>query len=1368
MLTQKPQSHLTGDFNMKKIGKMFLSIFTLLAVLTTGLSAKFPALALELDATTTLVSQAQVAVETMNVSNDTTAADIITVVQDAIGEATATWSRDFYLQRAVNGAIVKVDGEEIGRTETRDGYISGTITITSVDGTANIAINLPITATYESLFYTATEVANPDDYIFGSNTYVPDSFTAKAAVVPETVTTVSNSTFKSFSSLEVLIVPDSVTNFDWAQCRDCPNLKVVILGDGITSMGGENFWNCTSLKYVRLPKNLVQIGENSFNGCSSLKDLILPSSVTTLKGSAFRGSGLYELILPSDLSTISSVWTCADMTNLRKIVVLGINKFSFEKFEHIGTDVEIVTWGGTAIASAAGSRFVDLATVNYTGSDILLTSSASGTTISLTPTPTADNEFAITYLAGTTESATVNTANKIFTLPSVGFIGCISYAVWTDTLESMVTDVRTALNALAVTNNTSAADIKASVEAAINNASLTVSWKQPFFRLRAVNGAIVRVDGVEKGRTDVRDGLVSGILTLTDGEESADIAFNLPIPAGYETYAYRTIDVAAPALYTVGSATISPTELTPKVVIIPDSVTTVSNSTFKSFSSLEVLIVPDSVTNFDWAQCRDCPNLKVVILGDGITSMGGENFWNCTSLKYVRLPKNLVQIGENSFNGCSSLKDLILPSSVTTLKGSAFRGSGLYELILPSDLSTISSVWTCADMMNLNKIVVLGVDKLTMSLFSQVGSTVKIVTWNDTSLAAMADSRFVDLASVIVEGESANAVSSLASSQVVLTVSPNDDRLIQLRYNTGDVTSNRYCIKNEPFCVPSANFIRIAYITADEAVNELEMLANKALRAMEITGATTADDVEAVVTSAMNCEDAVLSWDTAFNINSSTSLTDGWASGILKVAAYNRSFTLQIDEAVRNSSEGIYAEEPVSAAQTVDLYGNISGASDMTAVTLRNVIANKENLTATGETTFYISAQTGSDLNNGLTPSTAWKTLEAVYMHRDQIHSGDTILLARGGIYRGTIDTLSGVTYGAYGSGPKPCVYGSRENAAKGHWIVTDIPNVYAYKTYTNDIGIIVFDHGEAVGIKKLNGLAALKNNFDFFHDPEGRTLYLYLDKGNPADLYTDIEMGFNQDIVSIQRGVHDVTIENISFKYTGAHGISTGIGVYNICVQYCEFGWIGGSILAGTTDTRYGNAIQFWGTCSDSVIDHNWIYQVYDTALTHQYKGTDQNMVAKEMTYSNNLIEYCTYSFEYFWKCVDSSGNVITPPTFYMEDISVTNNIMRFSGYGWGNQRPDLNAAAHIKSWDSSPDPAKSFAISGNTFDTAWFGLIKISAGDSSSLPVLSGNTYIQQSGKKLGYYGVNGSTTELVFAENIVNSICAFDPNATVITTA
>ena len=450
------------------------------------------------------------------------------------------------------------------------------------------------------------------------------------------------------------------------------------------------------------------------------------------------------------------------------------------------------------------------------------------------------------------------------------------------------------------------------------------------------------------------------------------------------------------------------------------------------------------------------------------------------------------------------------------------------------------------------------------------------------------------------------------------------------------------------------------------------------------------------------------------------------------------------------------AETPVSMEQTLKLYGNMSSKSDSAAASLRNTIIGK---------TFYISAHNGNDSNDGLSPSQAWKTLDALSAYNYLIGSGDVVLLERGGVYRGTLNAVSGVTYGAYGSGPKPCVYGSRENAAKGSWKESGTANVYSYGVYTNDIGIIVFNHGEAVGFKKLQGVSELKKNFDFYHDRANHILYLYLDKGNPADLYTDIEMGFNQDLVTIRKDVHDVTIENISFKYTGAHGISTGIGVYNICVQYCEFGWIGGSILAGTTDTRYGNAIQFWGTCSDSVIDHNWIYQVYDTAITHQYRNTDQNVVAKGMTYSNNLIEYCTFSFEYFWKCVDSSGNVITPPTFYMEDISVTNNIMRFSGYGWGNQRPDINAAAHIKSWDSSPDPAKSFTISGNTFDTAWFGLIKISAGDSSSLPVLSGNTYIQQSGKKLGYYGVIGNYKELSFDSNITSSIREFDSNATVV---
>lgn len=114
------------------------------------------------------------------------------------------------------------------------------------------------------------------------------------------------------------------------------------------------------------------------------------------------------------------------------------------------------------------------------------------------------------------------------------------------------------------------------------------------------------------------------------------------------------------------------------------------------------------------------------------------------------------------------------------------------------------------------------------------------------------------------------------------------------------------------------------------------------------------------------------------------------------------------------------AETPVSMEQTLKLYGNMSSKSDSAAASLRNTIIGKENLTKTGRKTFYISAHNGNDSNDGLSPSQAWKTLDALSAYNYLIGSGDVVLLERGGVYRGTLNAVSGVTYGAYGSGRSP------------------------------------------------------------------------------------------------------------------------------------------------------------------------------------------------------------------------------------------------------------------------------------------------------------------------------------------------------------
>jgi hypothetical protein len=78
--------------------------------------------------------------------------------------------------------------------------------------------------------------------------------------------------------------------------------------------------------------------------------------------------------------------------------------------------------------------------------------------------------------------------------------------------------------------------------------------------------------------------------------------------------------------------------------------------------------------------------------------------------------------------------------------------------------------------------------------------------------------------------------------------------------------------------------------------------------------------------------------------------------------------------------------------------------------------------------TYYVSPN-GSDSANGLSPNTAWSTCEKV--NATPFSPGDTILFERGGLWRESLIPSSDgvannpITYGAYGTGPKPAFYGS-------------------------------------------------------------------------------------------------------------------------------------------------------------------------------------------------------------------------------------------------------------------------------------------------------------------------------------------------------
>lgn len=446
-------------------------------------------------------------------------------------------------------------------------------------------------------------------------------------------------------------------------------------------------------------------------------------------------------------------------------------------------------------------------------------------------------------------------------------------------------------------------------------------------------------------------------------------------------------------------------------------------------------------------------------------------------------------------------------------------------------------------------------------------------------------------------------------------------------------------------------------------------------------------------------------------------------------------FVISIIAALFSCSKNELAEteKPDPETEVVCTLSDVNAKADA----LKAEILNSASKTDFAAGTVYYVSNSGSDTNNGKSSKTAWATLSKV-SHAD-LKSGNVVLFERGGTWRGRLTAKAGVTYSAYGSGDKPRIIGSLQNySIRDKWKGTSTPNVYVYdQVFSNDAGVLVFNGGESYTCKKVVGIdgftgdiSQLKNDLEMFHSISDKKIYLYSDKGNPADRFPSIEFCLKEHIIRVD-GDH-VAIDNLCLKFGGAHGISSG-SRNGLKVTNCELGWIGGSIQRETT--RYGNGVEIYGACRDYVVDHCYIYQIYDAGVTHQYKNytSSQTVIMENVTYRNNLIEYCSYSIEYFLDQPMSEGDV-------MRNISFTNNVCRFAGYGFGWQRPN-KVARHIQAgWlgGKRKYPAENFQVEGNIFDRSVDVLLSVSALKEEHLPKMENNIYIQAAGKNFGMVGV------------------------------
>ncbi len=448
------------------------------------------------------------------------------------------------------------------------------------------------------------------------------------------------------------------------------------------------------------------------------------------------------------------------------------------------------------------------------------------------------------------------------------------------------------------------------------------------------------------------------------------------------------------------------------------------------------------------------------------------------------------------------------------------------------------------------------------------------------------------------------------------------------------------------------------------------------------------------------------------------------------------------------------AASEVYARASDDLINKYMAEADALIEEIKN---SPTNVVVEGRT-YYVSSSMGDDNNDGRSPMTAWKTIEKV--NSMTFKSGDGVFFKRGDTFRfvGSLKAQSGVTYSAYGEGAKPLFMCSLDASGTDNWLETNIKNVYVYAKAPGgddrDIGTIIFDGGRAWGImvtamkngfrlyngpvfngidpiydiptSVFKGPESLKGNLEFYHDRANDILYLYCENGNPGDVFTSIELldddaGILLVNDTATRRAHDITIDNIAI-YGASYGVS-GQSVANITIQYCTFEWIGGNVQMGSYEfsgdqvTRYGNAIESYGSCDNFIIRYNYASQVYDCCWTAQSGG---NSIINGLQIYKNVAEYANTGSE-----VWTNGAVT--------NMKIYDNYDRYIGYGFSHQRPGAGPHGSFFYGGGSIPYCENNDIMNNVYMFAGANANSVKASGPKHFN-FHDNVYVMENGTKLG----------------------------------
>lgn len=471
------------------------------------------------------------------------------------------------------------------------------------------------------------------------------------------LTTIDTSAFEGCSLMTLFKLPEGVTTINASAFKDCKKISLTDLPTGLITIGNAAFENCTMLRVGELPA-ITALGTAAFKNCVNLPFLSVDTSnLAEINATAFEGcTGLRSVQInggEKKQTTIAdgAFATCNSLKWLDIENVKSIGKNAFAKLPFSALEInQVDTIGESAFASCDKLENPVIQNVKTIGASAFAGSGAQ----------TDDNKVLL---------------DSIQNVGSRAFEGCQFTSADIRDLEKVTTytDPETKIEYSPFAKS-SIKKVEFSDET--KNTVCTKAFKN-VTSLQSVELAYCFTYG---NISTIDASAFEGCVNLTD----INLSDKLTTINGLAFYNTGLTEITVPASLTkITTASAVGKNVGPfaggvlRKVTFADGVTKSLQGMFMGTTSLEEVVLPKSLKTIDQNTFKDCSSLKKLSVGksggenvlDTVETINAGAFNGCSSLETLTL-KNVAKIDSSdtnrTFGGCTSLKKVSVTGVTTT------------------------------------------------------------------------------------------------------------------------------------------------------------------------------------------------------------------------------------------------------------------------------------------------------------------------------------------------------------------------------------------------------------------------------------------------------------------------------------------------------------------------------------------------------------------------------------------------------------------------------------------------------------------------------------------------------------------------------